>query len=132
MLSIVNEVYLLIFCCVCFVCDTNMCFSNTTLDLPFLMIWEWFLVVTLKREGKAPFISHNSTSKVSTKCVDLLIFRCVCFVCNTNMCFSNTTLDLLVPMIWEWFLVVTLKREGITPFRSHNSTSKVSTKCVVP
>ena len=29
MLSIVNEVDPLIFHCVCFVCDTNMCFSNT-------------------------------------------------------------------------------------------------------
>ena len=28
MLSIVNEVDPLIFCCVCFVCNTNMCFSN--------------------------------------------------------------------------------------------------------
>ena len=28
MLSIANEVDLLIFRCVCFVCDTNMCFSN--------------------------------------------------------------------------------------------------------
>ena len=27
-LSIANEVDLLIFCCVCFVCDKNMCFSN--------------------------------------------------------------------------------------------------------
>ena len=29
MLSIVNEVDPLIFHCVCFVCDTNMCFSNS-------------------------------------------------------------------------------------------------------
>ena len=41
------------------------------------------------------------------------------------------TLDLPVPMIWEWFLVVTLKEEGIIPFRSHKSTSKVSSKCAL-
>ena len=33
MLSIANEVDSLIFCCVCFVCDTNMYFSNRLVTL---------------------------------------------------------------------------------------------------
>ena len=32
MLLIANDVDLLIFCCVCFVCDTNMYFSNMEID----------------------------------------------------------------------------------------------------
>ena len=39
----------------------------TTLNLPILMVWEWFLVVTLKGEGTVPFRSQKSTSKVITK-----------------------------------------------------------------
>ena len=38
-----------------------------TLDLPDLMIWERFLVVTFIEEGTIPFRSHKSTSKVSIK-----------------------------------------------------------------
>ena len=38
-----------------------------TSDLLNLMIWEWFLAMTLKEEGAIPFKSHKSTSKVSQK-----------------------------------------------------------------
>ena len=37
MLSIANEVDTLIFRCICFVCDTNMCFSNSFLGIA---IWK--------------------------------------------------------------------------------------------
>ena len=39
----------------------------TTSGLWVLMICEWILVVTLKEEGKIPFRSHKSTSKVFLK-----------------------------------------------------------------
>ena len=45
--------------------------------------------------------------------------------------FVVATLDLPVLMVWEWFLVVTLKEEGIILFRSHKSTSKVFSKCAL-
>ena len=38
----------------------------STSDPSNLMIWEWFMVVTLKEEGTIPFRSHKSTSKVSS------------------------------------------------------------------
>ena len=41
------------------------------------------------------------------------------------------TSDLLVLMVWEWFLVMTLKGEGIVPFGYHKSTSKVFIKCAL-
>ena len=41
------------------------------------------------------------------------------------------TSNLSILMVWEWFLVVTLKGEGTVPFRSHKGTSKVPTKHVL-
>ena len=38
-----------------------------TSNLPVLMVWEWFLIMTLKVEGTIPFRSHKSTSKVFWK-----------------------------------------------------------------
>ena len=42
-------------------------FDAATLDLPVLIVWEWFPIVTLNGEGTTPFKSHKSTFKVITK-----------------------------------------------------------------
>ena len=44
----------------------------TTSDLPNLMIWEWFSIVTLKGKCTIPFRSHKSTSKVSKSSANIV------------------------------------------------------------
>ena len=40
--------------------------------LLILIVWEWFLVVTLEEEGTIPFRSHKSTFKVSQICENVV------------------------------------------------------------
>ena len=102
---------------------------------------EWKITIDLNPKSKIPHVITNMTmcSSDSTDYSILDLLNTNSHACDFKIPLIGfrspsvvdlvvATLDLHVPMVWEWFPVMTLKREGTTPFWSHKSTSKVFTK----